>query len=135
MSILKSIGSIVAGFMAATILSLATDMILSFSGLLEMQHFNKNSPVVIGSVIIYRFLFNTSGCFLAARLAPAKPMQHAMGLGFLGFMTSIIGGFFMWDQAPVYYNLSFPLLAFPAAWLGGSWYTRRKQTGEQRVKR
>gem|GEM_PF-6637786 len=34
----------------------------------------------------YRIAFQVAGCYIAARLAPVRPMEHALGLGGAGFI-------------------------------------------------
>ena len=67
----------------------------------------------------YVFVFAVFGCWLAARLAPDRPMRHALILGGLGLVFNIAGSAAMWDTAPVWYHLLAIALVMPAAWLGG----------------
>jgi hypothetical protein len=49
---------------------------------------------------VYRTVSNTLGCYLAARLAPSKPMKHAIILGTIGFALTIVGSTVMWHIPP-----------------------------------
>lgn len=75
---LKSIGAIVAGFFALVILSVITDSILEKTGIMKTEPFVENPIWLIVIIILYRTIFNTFGCYLTARLAPNKPMKHAI---------------------------------------------------------
>lgn len=122
-STLKSIGAILAGFITLVILSIATDMILETTGLMQTNPFDANPWWLIVIVIIYRNVYSTAGCYLAARLAPNKPMRHAMILGSIGFVLTIVGAIAMWDVPPHWYPLTLATLALPSAWLGGKLYS------------
>lgn len=118
-SILKSTGAVVAGMLTGAVLSIATDKILEGSGILKTDPFAANSVGMIALVVIYRTLYNIAGCYLAARLAPSKPMKHAIILGVIGLAFAILGTLVMWHVPPHWYPLSLIILTLPAAWLGG----------------
>lgn len=118
-TLLKSTGAIATGFFAAAILSIATDVILEQSGVMKTDPFSENPSWLILLIIAYRFIYNTAGCYIAALLAPTKPMRHAMIIGFIGLALSIIGTMVMWEKAVAWYNISIILIALPCAWIGG----------------
>lgn len=118
-TLLKSIGAIATGFFAAAILSIATDVILAQSGIMKTDPFSENPSWLILLVIIYRFIYNIVGCYVAALLAPNRPMRHAMIIGVIGLALSILGAVAMWDKAVAWYNISIILIALPCAWIGG----------------
>jgi len=70
----------------------------------------------------YRFIFGVIGSYLTARLAPYKPMQHALFGGFLGLALSILGAAVTWNLGlgPHWYPVALIVLALPQAWLGGN---------------
>jgi len=119
----KSIGAILAGLITLVILSIATDVILETTGLMQIDPFDANPWWLIVIVIIYRNVYSTTGCYLAARLAPNKPMRHAMILGFIGFVLTIVGAIVMWDVPPHWYPITLAVLALPGAWLGGKLFS------------
>ncbi|NOU20023.1 MAG: hypothetical protein HOO91_20890 [Bacteroidales bacterium] len=116
---LKSIGAVVAGFATLVILSLLMDSILEKTGIMKTDPFSDNSVWLIAIIVLYRTVFNTFGSYLTARLAPSKPMKHAIILGIIGFALTIIGLIAMWNIPPRWYPISLILLTLPAAWLGG----------------
>ena len=69
--------------------------------------------------LAYRLVLNAAGCCIAARLAPANPMRHALALGAVGSVLATIGAIAMWDCGPAWYPLANIAVAFPCAWVGG----------------
>ena len=67
----------------------------------------------------YRIIYGVAGCYIAARLAPDRPMQHALALGVVGLVLSIAGAVAMWDAGPAWYSLAIIAIAMPCAWAGG----------------
>lgn len=122
-STLKSIGSILVGLIAVVVLSTLTDVVLESTGLMQTNPFDANPWWLVVIVIIYRNIYGTVGSYLAARLAPHKPMRHAIILGFIGFALSIAGTIVMWDIPPHWYPLTLIALTLPSAWLGGKLYS------------
>lgn len=116
---LKSIGAVIAGFALLVILSMTTDIILEKAGIMKTEPFVENPVWLIAIIILYRTIFNTIGCYLTARLAPNKPMKHAIILGIIGVVLTIVGLIAMWDIPPRWYPISLIVLTLPAAWLGG----------------
>ncbi len=116
---LKSIGAIIAGFATGAVLSIITDIILQKAGVMKTEPFVENPVWLIAIIILYRTVFNTLGCFLTARLAPNKPMKHAIILGIIGVVLTIVGLIAMWDIPPRWYPISLIILTLPSAWLGG----------------
>ncbi len=116
---LKSIGAIIAGFATGAVLSIITDIILQKAGVMKTEPFVENPVWLIAIIILYRTVFNTLGCYLTARLAPNKPMKHAIILGIIGVVLTIVGLIAMWDIPPRWYPISLIILTLPSAWLGG----------------
>lgn len=119
----KSIGAVFAGLVAIFVLSSATDFVLEATGVYppldEQLKYGFNTPWMISLAIIYRSIYSIAGCYLAASLAPSRPMRHAMILGGVGFAISILGTIIMWDKSPAWYPISLVILALPCAWFGG----------------
>jgi len=76
-------------------------------------------------------VFGVFGCYVAARLAPARPLAHALVLGGIGVVLSTIGAVGMWEAGPAWYSLAIIGIALPSAWLGGVW--RERQLGTARA--
>jgi hypothetical protein len=67
----------------------------------------------------YVGIFAVAGCYLAARLAPSRPLAHALALGVLGLVFNLAGSIAMWHAAPAWYHVVGLSLVLPYAWLGG----------------
>jgi uncharacterized BrkB/YihY/UPF0761 family membrane protein len=124
-SILKSIGSIIAGMAVGAILSVATDKILETTGIMKIDPFDANPIWLITLVVFYRTTYNFVGTYVTAKLAPTKPLKHAIILGVIGTVVGIIGAITMWHIPPHWYPISLVIFTMPAAWLGGKLATKK----------
>lgn len=72
---------------------------------------------------LYRTLYGVIGSYITARLAPNRPMGHAILGGFIGLALSLAGAIVTWNRGPEFgphwYPLALVVLALPTAWLGG----------------
>jgi len=116
--LLRSIGATLAGLLAIVILSTATDMALHATGIYPPIN-ERMSDKLFVLATAYRIVFGIAGCYLAARLAPDRPMKHALILGLVGLVLSIAGAAAMWDAGPGWYSLAIIAIALPCAWIGG----------------
>lgn len=126
-SIFKSIGAILAGFVLGATLSVATDFLFDKLGIMSLDNFKETTAIILLVIIVYRFVFNVMGCYLAAKLAPSKPMKHVIIMGIIGTVLSILGSFVMWDIAIAWYNIAIILIALPSAILGGKLYLKNQK--------
>ena len=117
--LLRSIGATLAGLLAIVILSTATDMALHATGIYPPINERMSSDKLFVLATAYRIIFGIAGCYLAARLAPDRPMKHALILGVVGLVLSIAGAAAMWDAGPGWYSLAIIAIALPCAWIGG----------------
>lgn len=115
---LKSIAAIFVGLITVFVLSHLTDFVLKKTGVMKIP-FDQNPLGIMIIVTIYRSIYVVGGCYIAATLAPDKPMLHAMGLGAIGFALGVLGAIAMWDKPPHWYPIALIILALPCAWLGG----------------
>ena len=121
----RSILAVVAGLIAGAVLSLATDLALHAAGIFPALGERMDSQLLLLAAA-YRGVYNVSGCYLAALLAPDRPMAHALVLGAIGLVLNAVGTGVMWDKGPAWYPLSGVVLALPYAWIGGR--LRQRQT-------
>ena len=133
LSILKSLGAGAAGLVAGALLSVATDFALEAAGVLPRGNLYV-SWWLVAFVILYRSAFNAFGCFLAARLAPSRPMAHALVLGGLGLVLSVFGAIATADKnlGPAWYAWTLAILVLPSAWIGGLINDRRLRASAAR---
>jgi len=118
----RSLVALLAGMFAGILLSLGTDYVLHAIGLFPALGQPVSSPLLLLATV-YRTVYGVLGAYIAARLAPNQPMMHALVLGMLGFVVSIIGAVVTWNMGPAYgphwYPVALVVLAIPTAWLGG----------------
>lgn len=67
----------------------------------------------------YRLAISIAGGYVTARLAPSRPMAHALALGVVGFVLAVLGTVVMWNAGPHWYPLALVATAVPCCWLGG----------------
>ena len=120
----RSIGAVLAGFVAVFILSLATDIVLHATHVFPpLGHSMVGYDGVLLLATVYRTLYGVAGSYLTARLAPNRPMQHALVGGVIGLALSIAGAAVTWNRGPAFgphwYPLALVVLALPTAWAGG----------------
>lgn len=118
----RSIGAILAGVLAGIILSLGTDALMRAAGVFPPPGQRvDDAPLLLATA--YRTLYGVAGSYLTARLAPARPMWHALVLGVLGLLASIAGAAATWNAGPEFgphwYALALVVLAMPQSWAGG----------------
>lgn len=118
---LRSIGAVVAGIGVALILTIATDIVLHKAGVFPPIGQPASSPALLLATI-YRTVYGVLGSYVIARLAPNKPMQHALVSGVLGLVVSAIGALLTWNKGaafgPHWYPVSLIVLSMPSAWAG-----------------
>jgi hypothetical protein len=125
---MRSIGAVLAGLLLIFILSTATDELLHAAGMMARGPLPmRGAEGLILMLLIYRSFYSVAGCYLTARLAPARPMRHALVLGAIGLLFSIMGALVNAQQSlgPAWYPWALVVLALPCAWLGGTLAQRR----------
>ena len=119
---LRGTAAAVAGALTVIALSLGTDAALRAAGIFPGYPQRMASGLYVLAVS-YRTLYGAFGSYVAARLAPRRPMAYALGLGGFGFVTSLLGALATWNNGPEFgphwYPLALVATALPAAWLGG----------------
>jgi hypothetical protein len=120
----KSVWAVVAGMLAGVIPTLATDAMLHKIGVFPpwgQSMAGYESALLLATA--YRTVFGVLGAYVTARLAPDRPMRHALWLGAIGLAVSIFGAAVTWNGGPAFgphwYPLALVVLAMPQAWLGG----------------
>ena len=79
----------------------------------------------------YRIVISVVGAWLTARLAPCRPMTHAMMLGYVGLSLGLAGVVATWNLGlgPRWYPIALAVLAVPQCW-AGSWLYERQRRGQ-----
>src|SRR5260370_30343318 len=92
----KSIGAVFAGLVADLVLSLLTDFVVETTGVLPKGPLHDFRQGLIE--LAYRGVYTVLGSYIAARLAPNRPMKHALALGVVGFVVNILGAVATWNM-------------------------------------
>jgi hypothetical protein len=116
---LRSIGAVVVGFLYIAALSFGADALLRTLVPGAFATGRIDDPMLLLFAQLYVGVFAISGCYLTARLAPSKPMRHALVLGALGLVFNVAGTVAMWDTAPAWFHIMALALVIPFAWAGG----------------
>ncbi|AUX32868.1 hypothetical protein SOCE836_050200 [Sorangium cellulosum] len=114
---LRSVGAVLCGLISTAILTTAVDLALHASGIFP-PHGERMADLLFVLALAYRIPLNAAGCYIAARLAPARPMRHALALGSVGLALATLGAVMMWEHGPAWYSLANIAIALPCAWVG-----------------
>lgn len=129
MAILRSIAAVLAGIVFVVAASIGTDFALEHS-ILPAMSTAQASPPLLALALAYRTLYGVIGGWIAAKLAPSRPITHAVVLGAIGTLAAVAGLIAEWKLGNVWYPLALAVLALPQSWLGGQLCVRR---GEPQV--
>jgi hypothetical protein len=120
----RSVGALLAGMLVGIVLTIATDIALHAIGV--FPPWGQSMVGFDGALLlatVYRTVFGGGGGYIIARLAPNRPMQHALVGGVVGLVACIVGAAVTWNKGPAFgphwYPLALIVLAMPQAWLGG----------------
>jgi surface polysaccharide O-acyltransferase-like enzyme len=121
-NILRSAGAVVAGLLAVIVITTATDALLHATGIFPPWGQPMSDSLFL-LAFAYRIVYGIVGGYITARLAPDKPVKHAVVLGAIGFVLSLAGAVATWNRGPEFgpkwYPLALIVIAIPTAWLGG----------------
>ena len=116
----RSVGALLAGFVVVLVLSLGTDLALHAAGIFPPLG-QRMSDALFILATAYRTVYAVAGSYVTARLAPDRPMGHALVGGLIGVALSTLGAALTWNRAlgPHWYPLALIVTAMPTAWVGG----------------
>jgi len=129
----RSIGAALAGMIVGIVVTLVTDVVLHVIHVFppwgaSMVGFDGALLLATG----YRTVYGVLSSYIIARLAPDRPMLHALVGGAVGLAVSIVGAAVTWNKGPAFgphwYPLALILLAMPQAWAGGKLRVMQLQT-------
>lgn len=122
----RSILAIVVGFLVIGALATGTSMAVMKAAPASFGPGGSTDSVpMLLLMTLYVGIIATAGCYLTARLAPNRPMRHALILGVLGLIFNIVGTAQTWALYPAWYHLLALAMVMPYAWLGG-WLRERQ---------
>jgi peptidoglycan/LPS O-acetylase OafA/YrhL len=131
----RSVWALFAGFLVVVLLSIGTDVALHAIGVFPPLGQPMSDPL-FRLATAYRSVYATLGSAVTARLAPRRPMQHALLGGAIGLVLATAGALASWSRAPEFgphwYPVSLIVTALPCAWLGGRLGSRRSRARETR---
>lgn len=115
----QSVWAVLAGFLAVVVLSLGTDLVLHLLNIFPPLGQRMADRLFVWATI-YRTAYGIVGSYLTARLAPARPMWHAMLGAIIGMILGSIGAAVTWnkDLGPHWYPLTLIATGIPCAWIG-----------------
>ena len=122
----RSIGAVIAGFVAVVVLSLGTDQVLHVLKVYPPWG-ERMADRLFALATAYRIVYTILGSYITARLAPRRPMKHALVLGVAGLFFAGVGLVATWgkDLGPAWYSIGIVVTAMPCAWAGGKLYEMR----------
>jgi hypothetical protein len=122
----KSIWAVVAGMLVIIVVTTLVDIVLHLARVFPPvdQPINDSLALLATS---YRIVISVGGAWLTARLAPEKPMKHALILGLVGTVLGLVGVVATWNRGlgPRWYPIALAVLAIPQCWVGGRLYLMR----------
>jgi len=118
----RSVVAVLAGFVTVAVVTTVVDVVLHTVGVFPPWG-ERNSDSVLLLATSYRLLITVAGGYITARLAPDRPMSHAVALGIVGTLAAIGGAAATWNAGPAFEQKWYPLLlvvtALPCTWTGG----------------
>jgi len=136
-NLLRNIGAVLAGLVAIFVLDIGTDNALRAVGIFPAIEFSTPKYPRLSDLFdlfatIYRAVYAIIGCYITARLAPNRPMQHALVLGLMGVVLNTAGALEIRklgpEFGPLWYPVTLILISLPCAWIGGKLVRERVKT-------
>ena len=115
----RSILALLAGIGVGIVLSVGTDLGLHAIGVVPAQsELWPNQLLVLATA--YRSIYGVIAAYVIARLAPNRPMSHALVAGALGLVVSTLGAVAAWGStiSQHWYPVTLALTTLPTAWVG-----------------
>jgi len=128
----RSVLALLAGIVLGVVLSLGTDIGLHKAGVAPpLSEVWSNQLLLLATA--YRTIYSVIGSYVVARLAPNRPMGHALIGGAVGFALSVLGAAAAWNSnlGPHWYPVALAVIAVPTAWIGGKLRLMQLQKGDR----
>jgi hypothetical protein len=116
----RSIFALVIGILAGILLSVGTDLALHGIGVAPSLAQRWPDRLLVLATA-YRTLYGVIASYILARLAPSRPLLHALIGGFLGLVVNSAAAIGTWNGGlgPHWYPVALAVLSVPPAWVGG----------------
>ncbi|MEL6771921.1 MAG: hypothetical protein AAFP18_12720 [Bacteroidota bacterium] len=117
---MRSVFAVVAGFIVIVIASVAVDVLIRAVTPAQFSPRGRVDTTLTlllysGSAVLYTIL----GGFVTGRIAPQRPVRHAVWLGMVGLVVGVAASSALWATAPAWYHILGWVLVVPAAYAGG----------------
>ena len=127
-------GAVFAGLLFIVALSILTDVVMHATGVYPPWfQYMPDSLFLLATA--YRIIYSILGSYLTARLAPHRPMLHALILGVIGVLSSVAGALSTWNKGPEFgpkwYPITLIVMAIPLAWVGGKIRVKQLEASRQ----
>ena len=127
-------GAVFAGLLFIVALSILTDVVMHATGVYPPWfQYMPDSLFLLATA--YRIIYSILGSYLTARLAPHRPMLHALILGVIGVLLSVAGALSTWNKGPEFgpkwYPITLIVMAIPLAWVGGKIRVKQLEASRQ----
>jgi hypothetical protein len=119
-NVLRSIGVLLLAFVVNGLLSVVTDFVLESIGMLPDPSKGLFETWAIFLVLFYRGVYTIFSGYLIARLAPSKPVLHAVILGVIGTVIVLLAmtNSEVAEKAPVWYGYTLAATTIPCMIFG-----------------
>jgi hypothetical protein len=121
-NIFKSVLAVIAGAAVSIVLSVGTDAVMQKTGVFPSSGGAMSDGLFVLATA-YRAVYGVLGSYLTARLAPSRPMMHALILGAIGCAVGMVGLVVTWNKmpgiGPRWYPIALVVLGWLQAWAGG----------------
>ncbi len=123
----RSIAAVLVGLVVVFVLSLGTDQVLHALQVYPPWGEPKHDHGLNALALSYRLVYGVVGGYVAGWIAPRNPVKHAVILGVIGLVLSVLGaiGALAMDIGPAWYPIALAVTALPCAWLGGILYRNK----------
>ena len=121
----RSVWAIVAGVLFLIVVTTLVDIVLHLVHVFPPMEVPLDDRLA-ALATAYRIVISVAGAWLTARLAPDRPLGHALILGYVGIVLGLVGVVATWNRGmgPRWYGIALVVLAVPQCWLGGWIYER-----------
>jgi hypothetical protein len=118
---LRNVLAAAVGLALIVVLAVGGDLVIVRLVPDAINEFGKmTDPGVLLLLLVYVFVVDTFGCWVAARIARERPMATALVLGMIALTLASGSVLFLWEAAPAWYHMLTMAGVLPAAWLGGA---------------
>jgi hypothetical protein len=115
----KSLVALAAGVVVVFVVTTLVDVVLHAVGVYPpLDQPIDNRLALLATT--YRVVIGIYAAWLSARIAPNRPMKHAMILGAIGVALGLVGVVTTWNSGlgPRWYPVALVALAIPQSWAG-----------------